>query len=102
MGRVGPSIFAFGFEGFGDISGSSEELQATILDNIIHWFDYEPTMGDVNEDGQVNIIDVVLTVNIVLGIITPTPSQEWAADFNEDGTVNILDAIMIVNFILGS
>ena len=93
--------FAFGLEGLSWTTGSIEELQAAVLDNIIRWLEYEETMGDVNEDGQVNIIDVIWTVNIVLGLVSPTMTQQWAADFNEDGIVNILDAITIVNFILG-
>lgn len=93
--------FAFGLEGLSWTTGNSEELQATVLDNIIRWLEHEQKMGDVNEDGQVNIIDVIWTVNIVLGLVSPTMTQQWAADFNEDGIVNILDAITIVNFILG-
>ncbi|UCE20221.1 MAG: C39 family peptidase [Gemmatimonadota bacterium] len=94
--------FAFGFEGLTETTGTSEELRRNLLDTIIQWLGYEQTMGDVNEDGQVNIIDVIWTVNIVLGLISPTPIQHWAADFNEDGAVNILDAVAIVNSILGS
>ncbi|MFQ6092987.1 MAG: M1 family aminopeptidase [bacterium] len=93
--------FSVGFEGIKTLTGDPEPMRADMLDNIITWLQFEPTKGDVNEDGQINIIDVVWTVNILLGLITPTPSQEWAADFNEDGSVNIIDAIQIVNEILG-
>lgn len=93
--------FAFGFEGLSAVSGSSEELRSAIMSSILRWFDFVPTIGDVNEDGQINIIDVIWTVNIVLDLITPSSSQEWAADFNQDSTVNIIDAIFIVNYILG-
>jgi len=52
--------------------------------------------GDVNNDGIINILDVVSTVNIVLG------EAEWidAADYNSDGVINILDIVSIVNVIL--
>lgn len=56
--------------------------------------------GDVNGDGKVNVLDVVLAVNIILGLFEPTSSQFWAADFNDDGVVNIVDVILIVNEIL--
>ena len=56
--------------------------------------------GDVNLDGAVNILDVMLVVNIKLRTLPPTGYQEWAADFNSDGVVDILDIVMIINLIL--
>ncbi|NQU66336.1 MAG: hypothetical protein HQ510_00200 [Candidatus Marinimicrobia bacterium] len=59
-------------------------------------------LGDVNNDGEVNILDVITVVNIILGINdTPTEYQLWAADINSDGAVDILDTVIIVNVILG-
>ncbi len=55
------------------------------------------TPGDVNNDGTIDILDVVLTVNIILNLSDPTP----AADVNEDDLINVLDIVMIVNIILG-
>ena len=51
--------------------------------------------GDVNVDGVVNILDVVLLVNMVL-------SDEYnaSADINNDGVINILDIVALVNIIL--
>jgi exonuclease III len=51
--------------------------------------------GDVNQDGDVNILDVVSMVNIVL-------SGEYnnLADFNNDGAVDVLDIVQLVNLIL--
>jgi hypothetical protein len=53
-------------------------------------------VGDVNADGLVNILDVVLLVNMVL-------SDEYnaSADLNNDGVINVLDVVVLVNFILG-
>jgi hypothetical protein len=56
--------------------------------------------GDVNDDGQVNILDIVQVANYVLGG-TLTECGEEAADMNGDGSVNILDIVAIVNVILG-
>ncbi len=55
-------------------------------------------LGDVNNDEIINILDVVSTVNIVLG------QAEWvdAADYNTDGVINVLDIVSIVNIILNS
>lgn len=56
--------------------------------------------GDANEDGTVNVLDVISVVNVVLGY-SPDPFNTICADCNGDGTVNILDALGIVNVILG-
>ena len=57
--------------------------------------------GDVNQDNQVNVLDIVLTVNYVLGAGELNISQQNIADMNNDGIVNILDIILIVNIIIG-
>jgi hypothetical protein len=56
--------------------------------------------GDVNMDEIVNIQDLVLLVNFVLGIDSPSDLQFNAADINGDGILNILDIIATVNIIL--
>ena len=53
--------------------------------------------GSVNGDQDVNVLDVMKTVNIILGTITPTPWQTWAADMNNDGVVDVADIIRIIN-----
>lgn len=56
--------------------------------------------GDVNEDGNVDISDVVATVNYILGT-TPAVFNLSAADVNDDNGVDISDVVGIVNMILG-
>ena len=62
------------------------------------FFDSAYMLGDVNGDEAIDILDVVQTVNIVLGSATPSP----AADMNQDGIVNVLDVIQLINIILGN
>ena len=58
--------------------------------------------GDVNDDSLINILDVIQTVNIILGANpNPTDYELWAADMNQDGNIDILDIVLIVNTILG-
>ena len=57
--------------------------------------------GDLDGDGIVNILDIIVEVNIILGAIDPTPQQEIAGDLNGDGSINILDVIALVNIIVG-
>jgi hypothetical protein len=56
--------------------------------------------GDVNQDGTVNILDIILTVNIILGYYEANELELWLADVNLDGSINILDIIAIANIIL--
>ena len=56
--------------------------------------------GDVNADGILNILDVVLLVGEVLNPGDFTDSQLASGDLNNDGLLNILDVVMLVNIIL--
>ncbi|UCE17680.1 MAG: dockerin type I repeat-containing protein, partial [Gemmatimonadota bacterium] len=57
-------------------------------------WDIQRERGDVNGDGAINVLDAVLTVNIVLGTSPPPSGEElWAADCNGDGGANVLDVL---------
>jgi len=62
---------------------------------------YSYSQGDVNTDGIINILDIVLSVNFVLGEEVPTTTQNSLADMNSDGTLNVLDVILLVNQVIG-
>ena len=54
-------------------------------------------IGDISGDELVNILDVILIINIILGI----DEINDLADLNYDNDINILDIVQIVNIILG-
>ena len=58
--------------------------------------DYLALLGDVNHDGVINVIDIVLVVGYVL-----EASYIIDGDVNEDGVLNILDIVTLITFILG-
>ena len=58
--------------------------------------------GDVNLDEIVNIQDLILLVNFILGIDSPSDEQFNAGNINGDEILNILDIIEMVNIILDS
>jgi len=66
---------------------SSQEMEVNISLNSLQ--------GDVNADGVVNILDIVLLVNLVLN-----DEYNATADLNSDGVINILDSVILVNIIL--
>ena len=55
----------------------------------------EPTLGDVNNDGVVDILDAVLIQKYSAEKSELTGDQLLVADFNGDGNVDILDATAI-------
>jgi len=57
----------------------------------------EGMMGDLNGDEVLNVLDIIIMVNVILGVEPFNP----AADLNGDGIVNILDVVQEVNLILG-
>lgn len=57
--------------------------------------------GDVNGDMSINILDVLTTVNHILGIAPLTGDALIRADCNADGEIDVLDCLGIVNVILG-
>ena len=61
----------------------------------------ELMMGDLNMDGNVNVTDIILEINIIIGALeNPTDYQWVVGDINSDGALNVLDIVGIVNIIL--
>ena len=58
----------------------------------------EPSEGDVNGDGKVNVSDVSVLISMILGTTT---MDESTADVNGDGRVNVSDVSALINIILG-
>ncbi|UCE18936.1 MAG: VCBS repeat-containing protein [Gemmatimonadota bacterium] len=58
--------------------------------------------GNINCDGGINVLDVLATINHILGITPLVGAPLDRADCNGDGGVNILDALGIINVILGT
>ncbi len=59
-----------------------------------------PLKGDVSADNLVNIMDIVRTLNIILGKTQPTIDERYTADVNLDGVVDMLDVVKIVNMLI--
>ena len=65
------------------------------------YFYVEPTIqGDINNDNNVNIIDVVILVDFILGYQSLNDNQMIQANMNNDNTVNIIDVVLLVESIL--
>ena len=66
-----------------------------------YWYGVSPTEeclpGDANEDGVVNVLDLPIEKQIILGQLPPT----CGADANQDGEINVLDLVEIKLIIMG-
>ena len=56
--------------------------------------------GDLNLDGVINVLDVIVTVNTVMGYLDLSNDQLQNADMNLDGVINVIDILMIVDVVL--
>ena len=57
--------------------------------------------GDINFDEIINVLDIVMLVNIILGVNQNIDDNtSYAADLNQDGFIDILDVVLTVNIVL--
>ena len=84
-----------------DLEGINAILTSLKLDNITP-AEPQVTVGDINGDGEVDIIDAGIIVQYANGINTNlSEKQLQAADVNGDGEVDIIDAGIIVQYANG-
>jgi len=71
--------------------------------NAYYVIESEPSQcmaGDVSGDGVINVVDVISSVNHIIGNSTLEGDSFCAADLNGDGIVNVTDIISLINIIL--
>ena len=81
------------------LSNSSNYSALIQIENAVFDFAEETDfaiLGDINSDSIINILDIVLIINIILGLDNYTD----LADINFDENINVLDIIMLINIIL--
>ena len=83
----------------------SNPLTTNQINLIAQWIDEgalpesnESMLGDVNDDGAVNVLDVVLLVNLILNGNYPDDNPQ--ADVNGDEMLNVLDVVSLIGIIL--
>jgi len=74
-----------------DHSGNESELSLELMVQAM-------IMGDMNGDFTLNVLDLVLMMEYILG--TSAMDDITQADLNEDGVVDVLDIVILVNIIL--
>jgi len=58
------------------------------------------SLGDVNLDGSINVLDIVMIVGCIVDVCQIEDTS--LGDYNLDGSLNVLDIVSLVNFILNN
>ncbi|MFX1374831.1 MAG: dockerin type I domain-containing protein [Promethearchaeota archaeon] len=61
----------------------------------------EGILGDVNDDGYIDLIDALLVAQHYVGLISEPPIDPSAGDVNDDGLTDIFDALLIAQYDAG-
>ena len=60
---------------------------------------YNLLIGDLNDDSQINIQDIIIMIGFIIENTSPDDYQFMVGDINEDGLINVLDIVLIVDII---
>lgn len=58
-------------------------------------------LGDVNLDGEINILDATQLQKMIVGLVKSTNESNASADVNGDNSVDIIDATLIQKYCAG-
>ena len=82
----------------GDAGSGGSLVEAALDDFLIEYMDSGTgIVGDVNNDESVDVLDIVIVVNMVVG---SEPPNYATSDFNSDGQINVQDVILLINIVL--
>jgi poly-gamma-glutamate capsule biosynthesis protein CapA/YwtB (metallophosphatase superfamily)/PKD repeat protein len=82
------------------VTGLNGETDTENITVIALASDSEPhDLGDINGDGVLTPVDVLLCANYILGILELAPEEFLAADIDENGIIEIYDILLITDFL---
>lgn len=96
LSGVPNTLGSFAFDYTATDAGGSQALVIGLVEIVL-----PGTPGDINGDGFVDVADVSILQQGLLGLITLTPNQVTLADLVQDGVLNIADLNEIVRKALG-
>ena len=89
------SRYQFQYSGGSLNNGEVQELLSAIQ-NLVN--EGSTLVGDLNNDDNLNILDVIILVDMLLG----GTEIDLNGDINGDGGINVLDIVLLVNLILSN
>ena len=110
----------YNYENFGTVSENKvkidqnkynkiieEQYKGELKQDVIMLKDWHPGMrinedpdGDANDDGEINIRDVILVHKHILSVTGETVVDTAYADINKDNTINVLDLMLLKKLIV--
>jgi len=73
------------------------ELMIYVIEELLD--NNQINQGDINFDGNINILDIIELINFILGSEIPSENEFLISDLNNDTILNVLDIIQLVNII---
>lgn len=99
VGKLLPvSVVDGGFVSQREGDNEPYEIETTIVSNCVNIIDYTP--GDVNDDGTIDVADVILLRRAVAGGYDVTINNS-AANVNEDGKISSMDIVQLRRYLAG-
>lgn len=84
-----------------DIVSTGVVIDISFSENSNSHYSYlTSVLGDSNEDGKVNVMDIIKISNIIVNKTELERLYFYANDYNKDGSVNVRDIIAIANYIV--
>ena len=87
-------------------NGSAEDYWSIFSNgfnrNSLFEYDLNCLLGDINQDMQINVLDVVSLVNVIFYNEEISDNILCIADFNNDGLINVQDIILLVDYIFSN
>ena len=75
-------------------------IDHSLIERAYFYTEPEYNLGDLNLDTLINVVDVVLLVNYILGIDTLSNDSIQLADLDSNELINIVDVVTLINIIL--
>jgi len=86
--------------GLVDWDTAHEAVLITVRETIQYINEHILIPGDVNRDGIINSLDIIMILSHLNGITELTDNQFFFADMDGDGEITTLDVVLLVNELL--
>ena len=96
-------FFAISSIGWAETGGESELVTSGFCAKVFAWdrSASSVTLGDVDNNGAVNFLDVIQTARASLGLSIEESFSVATADINQDGAINVFGVIKAARLALG-
>ena len=98
----GQDVVKFWPQNYYSETGGGGHIQLRYQTGLSYLEECNQLLGDVNNDSQINVVDVVQLVNYILNGSGLQDCEIQASDFNEDNQINVVDIVNLVAFILNN